>query len=60
MPPKNNQISIDGRCGKLNGNTQCPVGQCCDKYGWCGIKPHCTTICDPICRSTIYGNKFRI
>jgi len=29
-------ISTTGRCGVDNGNTDCPSGQCCSKYGWCG------------------------
>jgi len=28
------QVSINGKCGK--GNGKCPAGKCCSKYGWCG------------------------
>ena len=35
-----NNVSTNGRCGKENG--QCPEGECCSKYGWCGkSKDHC-------------------
>ncbi|ORX76333.1 hypothetical protein BCR32DRAFT_183369, partial [Anaeromyces robustus] len=30
------KISTDNRCGPDNGDTECPSGQCCSKYGWCG------------------------
>ncbi|ORX63913.1 hypothetical protein BCR32DRAFT_134356 [Anaeromyces robustus] len=30
------KISENGKCGKDNGNTKCPSGQCCSKFGWCG------------------------
>ena len=29
-------VSEDGSCGPKNGNTSCPPGECCSKYGWCG------------------------
>jgi len=34
---KSHIISTNGRCGVDNGNMDCPSGQCCSKYGWCGI-----------------------
>jgi len=42
MPNDNNSlpISLNGRCGSDQG--QCPSGECCSKYGWCGTsKEHC-------------------
>ena len=38
-------ISIDGRCGTLNGAT-CISTRCCSKYGWCGTSDaHCLDGC---------------
>jgi len=37
------KISQDDRCGKDFGNTHCPAGECCSKYGWCGTSDrHCS------------------
>jgi len=38
------KISSDGRCGPDHGN--CPSGQCCSKYGYCGTSTdHCVKYC---------------
>jgi len=39
-------ISIDGTCGE--GHGQCPKGQCCNKYGYCGTG---TDFCGKGCQS---------
>ncbi|ORX55397.1 hypothetical protein BCR36DRAFT_347197 [Piromyces finnis] len=37
-------VSTDGTCGPNKGS--CPSGQCCSKYGYCGITDaHCGTGC---------------
>ncbi|OUM59851.1 carbohydrate-binding module family 18 protein, partial [Piromyces sp. E2] len=41
-------ISTDGRCGAKFGNTSCPDGKCCSKYGWCGTS---SSHCDAGCQS---------
>jgi len=42
----NNNISKDGKCGKDNGKTVCPSGDCCSKYGYCGKSDkHCGSGC---------------
>jgi len=39
-------ISTNGKCGPKNGNTVCPSGKCCSKYGWCGTSDdHCKAGC---------------
>ncbi|ORX88187.1 RNI-like protein [Anaeromyces robustus] len=41
-------ISNNGKCGEDDGN--CPTGECCSKYGWCGIsEKHC--LIDQGCQS---------
>jgi hypothetical protein len=42
-----NNISTDGKCGKLNSKT-CPKGQCCSTFGYCGTDDDfCIKYCDP-------------
>jgi len=37
-----NSYSTDGRCGPKFNYTYCPVGECCDKNGYCGkTDDHC-------------------
>jgi len=44
--PSIDNISTNGRCGAEYG--RCPDGQCCSKYGYCGIaKAHCDLGCQP-------------
>ena len=31
------RVSEDGTCGPEYGNTVCPAGECCSRYGYCGI-----------------------
>jgi len=39
-------VSTNGKCGPKNGNTVCPAGKCCSKYGWCGTSDdHCKAGC---------------
>eukprot|EP01001_Neometanema_parovale_P009783 NODE_6024_length_886_cov_143.647444_g5795_i0.p1 GENE.NODE_6024_length_886_cov_143.647444_g5795_i0~~NODE_6024_length_886_cov_143.647444_g5795_i0.p1 ORF type:complete len:216 (+),score=42.00 NODE_6024_length_886_cov_143.647444_g5795_i0:61-708(+) len=35
-------VSVNGRCGPSYGNTQCPSGECCSEYDWCGTETHCS------------------
>jgi len=45
--PKNLMISDDGRCGIINGR-QCPSGECCSTFGYCGVSyDFCIKYCDP-------------
>jgi len=48
------EISTDDTCGPNNGNKRCPDGECCSKYGYCGItEKHCDAGCQVgygICR----------
>ena len=48
-------ISKDGRCGSSVG-TQCPSGQCCSQYGYCGTSnAHCNAGCQAkygLCKGT--------
>jgi len=38
-------LTTDYRCGKKYG-TRCPYGECCSRYGWCGVtKAHCGKGC---------------
>jgi hypothetical protein len=40
IPTINLKITVNGQCGSKDG--QCPSGQCCSKYGWCGTsEKHC-------------------
>ncbi|ORX78353.1 hypothetical protein BCR32DRAFT_235133, partial [Anaeromyces robustus] len=42
----NGFLSTDGRCGIVFGNTVCPEGQCCSKFGYCGTgKEYCGSNC---------------
>ena len=37
-------VSTDGKCGE--GHGYCPHGQCCSKYGYCGVSvDHCLSGC---------------
>jgi len=43
---KSKKISTDGRCGPDFGDTSCPSGRCCSKYGFCGTSAdHCNQNC---------------
>jgi len=45
-PAQTHSISTDNRCGPDNGDTVCPSGNCCSRYGWCGRSDiHCGDGC---------------
>jgi len=53
-------IGINQRCGE--GYGQCPKGQCCSKYGWCGKgKSYCSNGCQSefgICQQESQNNSY--
>eukprot|EP00474_Spongospora_subterranea_P001280 CRZ01738.1 hypothetical protein [Spongospora subterranea] len=62
--PCSGPLTRDYQCGPDKGNKRCPAGECCSKFGYCGVtKEHCENpLCPPakapkIKRSNVYSFK---
>lgn len=44
-------IASAENCGRQVGGAVCPNGECCSRFGWCGVTDdHCTNDCQSQCR----------
>jgi len=44
--PNTQPTASDQKCGPKNKNAKCPTGECCSKYGYCGLtNAYCGTGC---------------